>query len=140
MSKRKKSYTIRYQDVSPRYLEDLREVFTQRPYLPPRLYPNESRYTNIRRLQDEDTKNIYDENWVQKFIDESSDDVYFVVTQREENRLDIIANDYYGTARYWWVIALANSIIDPFILDIGTKLRIPPLLSLYNTGGVLSDN
>ena len=136
----RKKYTIRYQNVSPAYLQDIREIFTQRPYLSPRLYPNESRYTNIRRLQDEDTKNIYDENWIQKFIDESNEDTYFVVTQREENRLDIIADDYYGTARYWWVIALANYIIDPFTLSIGTKLRIPPLLSLYNRGGVLSGN
>ena len=67
----RKKYTIRYKNVSPAYLQDIREIFTQRPYLSPRLYPNESRYTNIRRLRDERTKYVYDENWIQKFIDES---------------------------------------------------------------------
>ena len=62
------------------------------------------------------------------------------VTLDDENRLDIISNKYYGTPRYWWVIALANEIIDPFDIPIGTYLRIPSLISLYNTGGVLSSD
>ena len=37
-------------------------------------------------------------------------------------------------------IALANEILDPFDVPVGTYLRIPPLVSLYNTGGVLSGN
>ena len=56
-----------------------------------------------------------------------------VVTEIEENRLDIVATKFYNTPRYWWVIALANYIIDPFDIPIGTRLRIPPLISLYNS-------
>ena len=56
----------------------------------------------------------------------------------EEDRLDIISTSFYGTPKYWWVIAMANNIIDPFTLEIGTNLRIPPIISLYNKGGVLS--
>lgn len=61
------------------------------------------------------------------------------VSIAEEGRLDIIANQYYNTPRFWWVIALANNIIDPFDIPVGTTLRIPTIISLYNKGGVLSD-
>ena len=45
---------------------------------------------------------------------------------------------YYNTPKYWWIIALSNYILDPFDIPVGTNLRIPPLLSLYNSGGVLN--
>ena len=48
----------------------------------------------------------------------------------------MISANFYGTPRYWWVIALANYIIDPFEVPVGLQLRIPPLISLYNKGGV----
>jgi nucleoid-associated protein YgaU len=40
-------------------------------------------------------------------------------------RLDVIAHKYYGDEDYWWVIALANRIMDPFTLEVGRRLRIP---------------
>jgi nucleoid-associated protein YgaU len=40
-------------------------------------------------------------------------------------RLDSLAYQYYGDSEYWWVIALANRIMDPFALTPGTRLRIP---------------
>lgn len=40
-------------------------------------------------------------------------------------RLDIIAHRYYGDEEYWWVIALANRISDPFSVRTGTRLRVP---------------
>ena len=40
-------------------------------------------------------------------------------------RLDNLASKYYGDEELWWVIALANRIIDPFSLAVGTRLRIP---------------
>lgn len=44
---------------------------------------------------------------------------------RGGERLDVIAHRYYGDEEYWWVIALANRIMDPFALEVGRKLRIP---------------
>lgn len=41
------------------------------------------------------------------------------------DRLEIIAHKYYGDEEYWWVIALANRIIDPFAIPVGTTLHIP---------------
>lgn len=129
---------IKYRDVSPAYLAEEREIFYPLTYLYPRLYKNSCRYKNLRRIQDDDTKKIYHETWVQNTVAFSDSDTYYTVPMEYENRLDIIANKYYGTAKYWWVIALANYIIDPFDVPAGTQLRIPPLISLYSVGGVLS--
>ena len=40
-------------------------------------------------------------------------------------RLDHLAHRYYGDSDYWWVIAVANRIQDPFALVPGTRLRVP---------------
>ena len=40
-------------------------------------------------------------------------------------RLDHLAHRYYGDSDYWWVIAVANRIQDPFRLTPGTRLRVP---------------
>ncbi len=40
-------------------------------------------------------------------------------------RLDTLASLYYGDEELWWVIALANRIMDPFSLSIGTRIRVP---------------
>ena len=40
-------------------------------------------------------------------------------------RLDTLAFKYFGDEEYWWVIALANRILDPFSITVGTRLRIP---------------
>jgi nucleoid-associated protein YgaU len=40
-------------------------------------------------------------------------------------RLDVIAHRFYGDEEYWWVVALANRISDPFSLTVGRRLRIP---------------
>lgn len=129
-------YSAKKVDVSPAFLAEIREHFDSIEYLPPITYKNASRYKNLRTIQDKDG-NIYHESWFQKYVDHSSDDIYYVVTNDEENRLDIIATMFYNSPRYWWVVALANYIIDPFDIPVGTQLRIPPLLALYNSGGVL---
>lgn len=40
-------------------------------------------------------------------------------------RLDAISYRYYGDEDYWWIIALANRISDPFVIPAGRRLRIP---------------
>lgn len=136
--KTKPQYSKLNGDVSPEYLAQVREEFTELEYLPKVYYKNTSRYKNLRTIRDNETNKIYHESWFQKFVDFSNDDEYFTVTMETENRLDMIAEYYYNSARYWWIIACANYIMDPFDVPIGTKLRIPPLVSLYNEGGILS--
>lgn len=130
---------IRRFNVSPAYIAESREKFIPMEFLSPKQYKNACRYKNLRRIQDPETKNIYHETWFQKIIDKSNEDQYFTVSVAEEGRLDIISNKYYSTSRFWWVIALANNIIDPFDIPVDTVLRIPAIVSLYNEGGILSN-
>ena len=129
-------YTVGTRNVLPNFNDNTREHFTGIEYLQPMVYKNASRYKNLRTIQS-DTGKIYHETWFQKFIDYSREDRYHTVTLDEVGRLDIISNNFYDTPRYWWVIALANYILDPFDVPLGTSLRIPPLTSLYKKGGVL---
>ena len=73
-----------------------------------------------------------------KEIPVTENDTYITVNRQTENRLDVVANIVYGFAPYWWIIAMANDIIDPFDVPCGTVLRCPPLVSLYSDGSVLS--
>ena len=130
---------IRRFNVSPAYIAESREKFIPMEFLSPKQYKNACRYKNLRRIQDPETKNIYHETWFQKIIDKSNEDQYFTVSIAEQGRLDIIASKYYNTPRFWWVIALANYILDPFDVPVDTVLRIPSIVSLYNKGGVFSN-
>ena len=128
-------YKVKRLNVSPEYLSEIRPIFKMREYQSPINYKNNSRYINLRTLYDEERKVVVHENWNPMWVKESSSDVYYTVVLETENRLDIIANEYYDSPRYWWVIALANEIMDPFDIPMGTVLRIPPVSSVV-TGGV----
>lgn len=130
-------FTIRNENISPAYLAQFREKFYDIEYLYPRIYKNVSRYKNVRQIQDEDTGKIYHETMNQYFVDDSNEDMSYVVDVETTNRLDLISQIVYTTPKYWWVIAQANYIIDPFDVPYGTVLRIPVLSSLYNDGGIL---
>lgn len=127
------TYKVKRLNVSPDYISELREKFQQRKYLDPINYTNNSRYKNLRTLFDEERKVIVHENWNPMAVMEASTDTFYTVALETENRLDIIANTYYDSPRYWWVIALANNIDDPFDVPIGTVLRIPSISNV--TGG-----
>lgn len=47
------------------------------------------------------------------------------VTAADEFRVDLISYRFYGTVEYWWIILLANDVIDPFSIKQNTILRIP---------------
>ena len=125
-------------NLSPDYLAGVREIFTTIEYQPKIIYKNASRYKNQRTIKDTLTNKIYHESWDKQYIRISPEDSYFTVTNVEIGRLDIISTRFYGTPRFWWVIAMANNIIDPFDIPLGTTLRIPVKQSLYLIGGVLS--
>lgn len=50
-------------------------------------------------------------------------DILHVV--KDEDRLDLLAHEYFGDSRLWWVIAEFNNILWMFDLTVGTTLRIP---------------
>lgn len=67
-----------------------------------------------------------------------TDIIYHDVTVDEENRLDLIAQRYLGSAIYGWVIAYFNRIEDGYTVLEGQKLIIPRNISaLFNKGEIL---
>ena len=62
-------------------------------------------------------------NLPKKFF--SEEDSYHELTAYDVLRLDLVAYHYYINVEYWWIIAAANEILNPFNLAIGTILRIP---------------
>ena len=58
----------------------------------------------------------------------SNNDTYIVA--RAEDRLDLIAMDFYGDPTLWWVVAMANDLPgDSMYTPLGFQLRIPGNLS-----------
>ena len=123
--------------VSPSSLANIREEYTKLTYVHPRSYKFTSRYTNTERIEDNINGVEYHETYDKKDIPNSNSDLYVTVDLTTKNRLDIISTNVYGYSLYWWVIAMANNIIDPFDIPIGTVLRVPQLASIYMSGSVL---
>ena len=65
-------------------------------------------------------------NAVYPEIEPSSEDTYLITSY--EDRLDLLAYDYYGDERLWWVISRANPDVtrrDSFFIKGGVQIRIP---------------
>ena len=104
-------------------------------YSKPRNYEHTSRYGKYRQIVEDHVARV--ETFNQTFVDKSDRDRFHTVATEQENRLDIIANIYYNDPSMWWVVALANDLVDPMVVKPGSVLRIPPIISLYNLGGAL---
>lgn len=64
---------------------------------------------------------------------------YYYVPTTEENRLDLIAYKFLGSASYSWVLAYFNGIEDGFSVYPGQRIMIPQTFtSLFNTGEILA--
>ena len=100
-----------------------------------------SRYRNLRQVVHlpEDTTNRYIALEVPNPIQETNlDFAYHEVTPNEENRLDVISYNYYGTASYSWVISYFNDIQDGYTVHPGQTLKMPKnISSLMTTGNML---
>ena len=58
----------------------------------------------------------------------SNNDYYIIA--RAEDRLDLIATDFFGDPTLWWVVAMANDLPgDSMYTPLGFQLRIPGNLS-----------
>ena len=118
-------------------IAETRKIYQPLEYVSPRVYPTLSRYSVVDRLYDSEVGTYYHSTVDKASIPESDNDTYITVDRQSTNRLDVIANRVYGFSPYWWVIAVANDIIDPFNVPYGTVLRCPPLVSLYVDGSIL---
>lgn len=97
---------------------------------------NISRYKSLWRVLDSEG-DFYQETYDEIEIPNVSSDRLHKVVAGEEDRLDLIANNYYNTPMYWWVIAEASNIYNPLEVPIGTILRIPSIQSLFGYKGVI---
>jgi len=71
------------------------------------------------------SKNHY-VNIVYPEIEPLSTDKYIITSW--EDRLDLLANDYYGDPNLWWIISRANPDVsrrDSFFIPTGVQIRIP---------------
>lgn len=95
-----------------------------------------SRYHSLRHIIDSNS-NVYMES-PNSFNLSEDGCTYHQVEVGEEGRLDIIATTYYQDPSMYWIIALANNIIDPFIIIPGTILKIPKFSVLFEPGAPLN--
>lgn len=97
-----------------------------------------SRYFPYRRYIDSNGQIVY-ESYNQKFIEKKDSDKYYRVELDNENRLDKISLTYYNNSQYWWIIAIANNIIDPFSeVEYDTVIRIPSLQAVHEQRGIIN--
>ena len=95
-----------------------------------------SRYSSLRHIIDSNC-NVYTESQ-NTYVIPDTNCTYHQVEVGEEGRLDIIADIHYQDPTLYWVIALANNIIDPFIIIPGTILKIPQFTALFEVGAPLN--
>jgi hypothetical protein len=55
----------------------------------------------------------------------SPDDIYVITGFAD--RLDLLAQQYYGDSTLWWIISIANDFLkqNSIFIPIGTQIRIP---------------
>tara|TARA_Y100001938_G_C7785273_1_gene279870 strand:- start:8 stop:307 length:300 start_codon:yes stop_codon:yes gene_type:complete len=92
---------------------------------------NKSKTTFVKRGTKNLSYNISSFNTIiYSSIPKNDNDIY--VISQAGDRLDLLANQFYGDPTLWWYIARANNL--KFItLEPGTSIRIPSSTS-YATG------
>jgi len=83
-----------------------------------------NRYKNIPLFINPDNKRYYAESKYPEVV-LSNNDIYVITNSGD--RLDILAQQFYGDSSLWWIISIANSNLSQNSLFIpeGTQLRIP---------------
>lgn len=94
-----------------------------------------SRYLNIPTTKLNVTGSLYYQNNIYPTIQPTDTD-YYIITGAED-RLDLIAYDFYQDSSLWWIIASANALPgDSLYPPAGMQLRIPTdvktVLNQYN--------
>jgi hypothetical protein len=93
-----------------------------------------SRYQNIEIIRNNSGKRYYKNN-IYPEIPIDASDVYIISSVGD--RLDILANNFYGDPTLYWIISTANNLPGDSILpEPGTQLRIPvniqTTINIYN--------
>ena len=83
-------------------------------------------YKTIGVKRNKLSKIIYFTNAFYPEIEPTSEDLYIITSW--EDRLDLLAYDYYGDETLWWIIRRANPDVtkrDSFFIKTGVQIRIP---------------
>lgn len=103
-------------------------------------YNHISRYKGLRQL-------IHNPEEAERFIALETPNpllsnakfIYYEVPRMEENRLDLIAYKFFGSAQYSWIISYFNGIEDGFTVNEGQKLKIlQNFTDLFSAGELLA--
>ena len=94
-----------------------------------------SRYQNIPVEKLNVTGSLYYQTNIYPTIQPTNNDYYVITTV--DDRLDLIALDFYQDSSLWWIIASANALPgDSIYPPIGIQLRIPTdiqsIINSYN--------
>jgi len=95
-----------------------------------------NRYQNIKVLKNSQGKEYYKGNKYPE-IPLSENDIYVITVFGD--RLDNLANQYYGDSSLYWIISAANptNSFNSLYTPVGTQLRIPnnvsEILAAYKT-------
>lgn len=68
---------------------------------------------------------------------QSERDIIHTVTLDERERPDLVALNFYGDARLYWVILGANGLRERSQLKEGLVIRIPSMNALYGSDGLI---
>lgn len=83
-----------------------------------------SRYQNIPITKADVTGSQYYQTNIYPTVQPTDSDYYVITTV--EDRLDLIALDFYQDQTLWWIIASANALPgDSLYPPVGIQLRIP---------------
>ena len=85
-----------------------------------------NRLNHIIKRRNKTTCKLYYKNIEYPVIPESPNDLYII--SKSTDRLDLLANDYYGDHKLWWIISKANPNKvkrDTLFLEPGMQIRIP---------------
>lgn len=96
----------------------------------------QSRYQNIAITKLNLTGSTYYQTNIYPEVQPVNSDYYVITTVND--RLDLIAQDFYQDSSLWWIIASANALPgDSIYPPIGIQLRIPTnlktILNTYNS-------
>jgi hypothetical protein len=81
------------------------------------------RYDNLN-IQNKTGKGLVYHSQLLPYIEPTDSDI-LIVTE-EDDRLDLLAYQFYGDSQLWWVIATYNNLTDiDTKLEPGLQLRIP---------------
>ena len=86
-----------------------------------------SRYDKFTKVRNDPTDYYRLETFPSITAEELANIVHTVIVWKETDRMDALAADILGDARYWWIICLMNDLVSPFSYELlpGTLLKIP---------------